>query len=116
MLTALSQSSMNGWLAVSAIAGMTLVIGVVTGSGVAATFAVAPLLPPIAEAVGIPSASAIIPTCYAAGIARAVSPVSAALIIAAAMSNVSVIDLVKRNIIPSIVAFLMSILTSMFLI
>lgn len=113
LLKSLHGSDLGGWIAVSFAAALTMITGVITGSGVAASMAIAPLVPEVAAAVQIDVAASIIPTCYSAGFGRAVSPVSAAVIIAAGLSGVSVMKIVRRNAIPSIVAFFSAIFVAM---
>ncbi len=70
------------------------------GSGNAAFFAFAPLVPNIATKFGVKSASIILPMNMAASMGRTVSPVAGVLIAIAEIAGVTTLDIVKRNIIP----------------
>ncbi|MEY2923518.1 MAG: C4-dicarboxylate transporter DcuC [Bacteroidota bacterium] len=80
------------------------------GSGNAAFFAFAPLVPNIAAKFGVKSASIILPMNLAASMGRTVSPVAGVLIAIAEIAGVTSLDIVKRNIIPFSIAFLVMLL------
>lgn len=81
-------------------------ISMLMGSGVAATFAFAPLVPAFAKAVGGSPATILQAMQNSASLGRLVSPITGAMIAAAGMGGVSVVDLVKRNTVPIVVCAL----------
>lgn len=74
------------------------------GSGNAAFFSFGPLVPKIASNFGVSSASMILPMNLAASMGRTVSPVAGVLIATADIAKVDTIAIVKRNLIPFLVA------------
>lgn len=74
------------------------------GSGNAAFFSFAPLVPNIASNFGVASTKIILPMNFAASMGRTVSPVAGVIIAASEIAGVSAMDLVKRNLIPLLTA------------
>lgn len=94
-------------------AGMTLVMimiiavcSVVMGSGNAPFFAFAALTPTVATKMSIAPVVMLLPMHFAASAARAISPITAVIVVAAGMANISPFDLVKRTAIPMIGALI----------
>lgn len=85
---------------------MIFLASMLMGSGNAAFFAFAPLIPKISAQFGIKATSIILPMNLAASMGRTVSPVAGVLIAVADVAGITSIDIVKRNIIPFIVALL----------
>ena len=98
-----TQSSGFGAIALSLV--MIAIIGVcavVMGSGNAPFFAFANLVPDIAAKSGIAAVTMILPMHFIASSARAISPITAVIIVVSGMANISSFDLVKRTAIPMI--------------
>ncbi|MDB9720886.1 C4-dicarboxylate transporter DcuC [Winogradskyella sp.] len=83
---------------------MIFLASMLMGSGNAAFFAFGPLVPKIASKLGIESSSMILPMQLSASMGRTVSPVAGVIIATAEIAKVSTIAIVKRNIIPLVVA------------
>ena len=79
---------------------MIFLASMLMGSGNAAFFAFAPLVPDIATKLGVKSTSIILPMNLAASMGRTVSPVAGVLIATAEIAEVTTLQIVKRNIIP----------------
>ena len=95
-------------------AGMILVMiaiiavsSVVMGSGNAPFFAFAALTPTVAAKMGLHPVVMLLPMHFAASAARAMSPITAVIVVAAGMANISPFDLVKRTAIPMAGALIM---------
>ncbi len=93
--------------------GMTFVMimiiaicSIVMGSGNAPFFAFAALTPTVAAKMSIHPVVMLLPMHFAASAARAISPITAVIVVAAGMANISPFDLVKRTAIPMIGALL----------
>ena len=98
-----TQNSGFGAIALSLV--MIIIIGVcsvVMGSGNAPFFAFANLVPDIAAKSGIAAVTMILPVHFIASSARAISPITAVIIVVSGMANISSFDLVKRTAIPMI--------------
>lgn len=76
------------------------VSAIVMGSGNAPFFAFAALTPAVAAASNIHPVLMLLPMHFAASIARTCSPITAVIVVASGMGNVSSFDLVKRTAIP----------------
>ncbi len=88
---------------------MVAIIGissVVMGSGNAPFFAFANLVPEIAAKTGTAAVVMILPMHFIASAARAISPITAVIVVAAGMAGISSFDLVKRTAIPMIGAII----------
>ncbi len=79
-----------------------VVCSILMGSGNAPFFSFARLTPDIAAHVHIPAASMLLPMHFAASAARAMSPITAVIVVASGMGGVSPFDVVKRTAIPMI--------------
>ncbi|MBQ9659406.1 MAG: C4-dicarboxylate transporter DcuC [Clostridia bacterium] len=111
ILSLLSQSSLGGIGAIIVSTFITFFTGVITGSGVAATYTIVPLMPAVAEVTGISVLKFVAPIILAGGMGRAISPISSAVIIASKMSDVDIMDVVKRNLIPVLAGFMVLIVS-----
>jgi DcuC family C4-dicarboxylate transporter len=80
------------------------------GSGNAAFFAFGPLVPKIAEPLAIKSVSMILPMSMAASMGRTVSPIAGVIVAISALAKVPPIEIVKRNLIPFVVALFVMLL------
>lgn len=85
---------------------MIFLASMLMGSGNAAFFAFAPLVPKIAAKFGIQTTTIILPMNFAASMGRTVSPVAGVIIATSEIAGVSTLDIVKRNFIPLVVALL----------
>ncbi len=74
------------------------------GSGNAAFFSFAPLIPKIAKSFGVETIVMIAPIQIMTGFGRCVSPIAPAIVAVASMANVSPLQVVKRTAIPMLVA------------
>ena len=83
---------------------MIFLASMLMGSGNASFFAFGPLVPKIAKKLGIESTSIILPMQLSASMGRTVSPIAGVIIATAEIAKVSTIAIVKRNIIPLVVA------------
>ena len=83
---------------------MIFIASMLMGSGNASFFAFGPLVPKIANKLGVESTSIILPMQLSASMGRTVSPIAGVIIATAEIAKVSTIAIVKRNIIPLVVA------------
>jgi DcuC family C4-dicarboxylate transporter len=86
---------------------MTLMIflaSMLMGSGNASFFAFGPLVPKISKSLGAKTTEIILPMQLSASMGRTVSPVAGVIIATAEIAKVSTIAIVKRNLIPLLVA------------
>lgn len=94
-----------GLAAMVVIGGLLLwIMAFIMGSGNAAFFSFAPLVPPIAHAVGAPIVSLIFPLQVLVSFGRVSSPITAALIAISGIAGVSSFQVAKRTCIPMFVA------------
>ena len=97
----LSQNFGFGYVGIGVVMTFMIFLGsMLMGSGNASFFAFGPLVPKIANKLGIESTQIILPMQLSASMGRTVSPISGVIIATAEISKVSSIDIVKRNIIP----------------
>ena len=89
---------------------MIFMASMLMGSGNASFFAFGPLVPKIAGKLGVETSSMILPMQLSASMGRTVSPVAGVIIATAEIAKVSTIAIVKRNIIPLVVALLIMLL------
>ncbi len=89
---------------------MIFLASMLMGSGNASFFAFGPLVPKIANKLGIESTSIILPMQLSASMGRTVSPIAGVIIATAEIAKVSTIAIVKRNLIPLIVALVVMLL------
>ena len=82
---------------------MIFLASMLMGSGNASFFAFGPLVPKIANKLGVESASIILPMQLSASMGRTVSPIAGVIIATEEIAKVSTIEIVKRNIIPFLV-------------
>ncbi|MDD3253233.1 MAG: C4-dicarboxylate transporter DcuC [Lachnospiraceae bacterium] len=84
---------------------LILATAILTGSGQAPWMAFGPLTPNIASVLGINTAALAIPMHLTGGIARCCSPFCAGVIAISGVAEVEIGDVVKRNIVPMLVAY-----------
>ena len=92
------------------MAVMIFLASMLMGSGNAAFFAFAPLVPKITKSLGVKATEIILPMNLAASMGRTVSPVAGVLIATAEIAQVTSLQIVKRNIIPLTVALVVMLL------
>lgn len=80
--------------------GIIAVSSVIMGSGNAPFFAFAALTPTVAAKMSVAPVVMLLPMHFAASAARAMSPITAVIVVASSMGNVSPFDVVKRTAIP----------------
>lgn len=85
---------------------LTFLISTLMGSGNAAFFSFAPMLPQIAGKIGINVADMILPIQLSAGMGRTISPIAGVIIAIAGLSGVSPFDIVRRTVIPILSSWL----------
>lgn len=79
---------------------MIFLASMLMGSGNASFFAFGPLVPKIADKLGVETTEIILPMQLSASMGRTVSPISGVMIATAEIAKVSTLAIVKRNIIP----------------
>lgn len=80
-----------------AFAGVAILLGMMTGSGVAAFFGLIPVVPGVAASTGTAGVVLSVPLQHAASLARAGSPVAASTLISAGIAGVEPQQLLKRT-------------------
>ena len=111
-MTGLSGSGM-GFVLPLILVGLTALIVLLSGSGTALFFAMVPLMVPLAAAAGINVLAVSIPMGLAGNLLRAVSPVSAVVMIVAGSIKKSPIDIVRRTSVPMIAGVIVMFILSM---
>ena len=99
----INSAQASGFGAVGMILVMIAIIAVcavIMGSGNAPFFAFAALTPAVAAKMSIPPVIMLLPMHFAASAARAMSPITAVIVVSSSMGGVSPFDLVKRTAIP----------------
>ena len=94
---------------------LSAVIVLLSGSGTALFFAMVPLIPTLASAAGISAIAVAVPMGLAGNLLRAVSPVSAVIIIVSGSIKADPIEVVKRTSIPMIAGVVFMFILSMIL-
>ena len=99
----------NEWAKIGGAFG-PFIMGVMTGSGDAATFAFNEAVTPHAAALGMTISDLGNTVMCAAQLGRTTSPIAGVVILIAGMSRVSPIDLVKRTCVPMVITWFVLIL------
>lgn len=107
-------SHLTGATLIAAIMLSLIVFGtaVLTGSGNAPWFAFGPLTPDIAATLGTQTAAMAVPMHLAGGIGRCLSPFCGGVIAITGVAEVEIGTVIKRNMVPLIVAFVLNIVAS----
>lgn len=92
------------WICVI-LSSSIFITALMTGSGNAAFFSFGPLVPNIASKVGVSSIGMILPMQLSASLGRTASPIAGVIIAIADIGGVSVMEIVRRNIPPVVIAF-----------
>ncbi len=101
--TIINSAQTSGFGAAGMILVMTGIIAacaVIMGSGNAPFFAFAALTPAVAAKMAVAPVVMLLPMHFAASAARAISPITAVIVVASSMGDVSPFDVVKRTAIP----------------
>lgn len=85
--------------------GITAVITFISGSGNAVFYSFIELIPPIANKSGVDPIMVALPMQFTSNLIRAISPVSAVVIVVAAAMRVNPLEIVKRTSVPLLVGF-----------
>lgn len=98
-----------------AICLLIVLISMVMGSGVAAMFSFAPLVPGFAQGLGGNAITMLQAIQNSASLGRLLSPITAVIVAVAGIASVSNVDLVKRNSVPVIVCIVTSLVSILFM-
>lgn len=109
------QGSGMGFVLPLLLVALTALIVLLSGSGTALFFAMVPLMVPLAAAAGIPVFAVSVPMGLAGNLLRAVSPVSAVVMIVAGSVKREPLAIVKRTSVPMIVGTVFMFVLSMVL-
>lgn len=107
--TVIASAQVSGFGAAGMILVMISIIAVasvVMGSGNAPFFAFAALTPTVAAKMSIAPVVMLLPMHFAASAARAISPITAVIVVSSSMGGVSPFELVKRTAIPMVGALI----------
>ena len=107
------QGSGLGFVLPLILVGLTALIVLLSGSGTALFFAMVPLMVPLAGAAGISPIAVSIPMGLAGNLLRAVSPVSAVVMIVAGSVKREPLQIVKRTSVPMLVGVVAMFILSM---
>lgn len=111
-MTGLHGSGM-GFVLPLILVGLTALIVLLSGSGTALFFAMVPLMVPLAAAAGINVLAVAVPMGLAGNLLRAVSPVSAVVMIVSGSVKKEPLEIVKRTAVPMIVGVVFMFILSM---
>lgn len=106
-------SSTYGFVLPLILVLLTALIVILSGSGTALFYAMVPLMYGLAVAAGISALAVTVPMGLAGNLLRAVSPVSAVVVIVAGATKLNPIEIVKRTAIPMIAGVLFMFILSM---
>lgn len=96
-----------------AFSGITALITFISGSGNAVFYSFIELIPPIAKNAGVDPIMIALPMQLTSNLIRALSPVSAVVIIVAAVVKVNPLEIVKRTSVPLLVGFVATMIISL---
>ena len=113
IMNALGNSSLGGAIIVIAAALINFLMAFATGSGVASSYAVLPMLYGAVEAAGANLLIVVFVIVLSGGMGRAISPVSGATIICGGASNRDVVEITKRTMVPVLCGFVMTIVLAL---
>lgn len=86
---------------------LTFLISALMGSGNAAFYSFAPMVPDISKHIGADVGQMLLPVQLSAGIGRTISPIAGVIIAVAGVAGLSPVDIVKRTFLPMIMAWFM---------
>lgn len=84
---------------------LTFLISALMGSGNAAFYSFAPMIPDISKHIGADVGQMLLPVQLSAGIGRTISPIAGVIIAVAGVAGLSPVDIVKRTFLPMIMAW-----------
>ncbi|WP_323611535.1 C4-dicarboxylate transporter DcuC [Erysipelothrix enhydrae] len=111
--TVMQTTQASGFVLPLILALFTALIVLLSGSGMALFYAMVPLMVPLAAAAGISPFAVTVPMGLAGNLLRAVSPVSAVVMIVAGTTKEEPFDIVKRTSVPMIVGTVFMFVLSM---
>ena len=111
--TVMQTTQASGFVLPLILVLFTAVIVLLSGSGMALFYAMVPLMVPLANAAGISPYAVTVPMGLAGNLLRAVSPVSAVVMIVAGTTKEEPLDIVKRTSVPMIVGTVFMFILSM---
>lgn len=85
---------------------ITLIIGLISGSGLSVFYATVALIPAVATAAKIPPQTISLPMQMFANLVRSISPVAAVIVIISTTMNARPTDVIKRTIVPIVVGMI----------
>lgn len=106
LLNMASSAGFSASIIVLFMAVLTFSISALMGSGNAAFFSFAPMVPQVAEKIGTNVADMILPIQLSAGFGRTISPIAGVIIAVAGISGLSPFDIVRRTLIPMLSGWL----------
>ncbi|MCW8327199.1 C4-dicarboxylate transporter DcuC [Photobacterium sp. SDRW27] len=106
LLNLASSAGFSASIIVLFMAILTFSISALMGSGNAAFFSFAPMVPEIAQKIGTNVADMILPIQLSAGMGRTISPIAGVIIAVAGISGLSPFDIVRRTVIPMLSGWL----------
>jgi len=112
---AMEQTDIAGWILPLTLVLFTALIVLISGSGTSLFFAMVPLMATLAAAAKINPLAIAIPMGLAGNLLRAVSPVSAVVMIVAGTTKKSPAEIVKRTSLPMVVGVVFMFILSMIL-
>lgn len=111
--TIMSTTTASGFVLPLILVVFTALIVLLSGSGTALFYAMVPLMVPLAVAAGISPYAVTVPMGLAGNLLRAVSPVSAVIVIVAGTVKQDPFEIVKRTSVPMIVGVVFMFVLSM---
>jgi DcuC family C4-dicarboxylate transporter len=84
---------------------LTFLISALMGSGNAAFYSFAPMVPDISKHIGADVGQMLLPVQLSAGIGRTISPIAGVIIAVSGVAGLSPVDIVKRTFLPMIAAW-----------
>lgn len=87
---------------------------ILMGSGNASFFAFGPLIPNLANTLGIPGIKLLLPMQLASSMGRAVSPIAGVVIATSGIADVNPMDVAKRNFPPMVILSILMVLIQLF--
>lgn len=113
--TTMQNTNTQGFVLPLIMVGLTALIVIISGSGTALFYSMVPLMYSLAVAAGISAIAISIPMGLSGNLLRAVSPVSAVVMIVAGSTKQQPIEIVKRTSVPMIVGLVFSFVMTMIL-
>ena len=105
-ITNLIASAHSAFFMMLVLAVITILATMATGSGNAAFYAFAELIPKLATQMGVNPAFLTIPMLQASNLGRGLSPVSGVVVAVSGMGKISPFEIVKRMSVPMLVGFI----------